>query len=154
MTEHECKWGFRYSAPTPAVRCVQTQQLQWSGALVSIGNTQIARSESTYRRTDNSTGNGREKLDARMGVPLPKRGLGLDSVALAYFESVLLHNFRGLADQLAAEQCKTPDRKLPAWIPRSCLGTLGGKTAVPGYVGELIWLENPTQMVRPCNRAA
>ena len=117
-------------------------------------NTQIAGSESTYRRSDDTTGSDREKLDAGMGVPLPERGVGLDSVALAHFESVRIHNVRGLAYQLAAKQCKTPDRKLSARILCSCLGTLGGKRALPGYDGELIWVENQSQMVRTCNHAA
>ncbi len=85
---------------------------------------------------------------------MPECGVGLDSVALAYFESVLLHNFRGLAYHLAAKQCKTPDRKLPAWTSRSCLGTPGGKRVVSGYVGERISVENQTRMVRSRDRVA
>ena len=67
-----------------------------------------------------------------MGIPVPECGVGLGSVALAYLESVLLHNFRGLAHQFRLKRFKALSRELVARPARTCMGTMGGKRAVSG----------------------
>lgn len=94
-------------------------------------------------------GNWHEK-----GFPVPECGVGLDSVALAYFESVLLYSVRGLAYQVCLERFKVLNRELVARPARACMGTGGRKRAASSCTRELVRVENQTQMVRSCNRAA